>query len=274
MPALPEAARRIFTDTVAGYTDEALFERSGVRILFTERTGGTSLLPYDSLNLAEHVGDEALSVRSNRKTLLNALGKTQDPYRLICARQVHGDGVAVVDGSYLNQCDPAAADCVYLDATDALLTSHKNLPLLMLFADCVPVILVAEGPVISVGVVHAGWRGVLLGVSGKAARALADLARCAPSEILAYIGPHICGRCYETGQEVADSFIREFGGSAVPGERNVDLSEAVTVDLIRAGLMPGSIAKVGKCTFENTGRFYSFRASGVTGRHGALALIE
>jgi len=274
VPVIPKANRRIFADTVAGYTDEALFERSGIRILFTERTGGASLPPHDSLNLAIHVGDEVSSVSSNRKTLLRALGKTQDPRHLICARQVHGDGAAVVDGSYLDQCDSAAMGCVYLDNTDALLTSHKDLPLLMLFADCVPVILVAEGPVASVGVVHAGWRGALLGVSGKAARMLAGLAGCAPSEIIAYIGPHICGRCYEVGQEVADSFVREFGGNAVLGGRNVDLSEAVTVDLLRAGLTVGAIAKVGKCTFEHTDRFFSFRASGATGRHGALAFIE
>jgi len=102
---------------------------------------------------------------------------------------------------------------------------------------------------------------------------LADLAGCAPSEILAYIGPHICGRCYEVSREVADSFAREYGRTAVLG-RNVDLSEVVTTDLLRAGLTMSAIAGVGKCTLENTDKFYSFRASGVTGRHGALVMIE
>lgn len=273
MPALLKITRKTFADKVIGYTDEALFERSGVRILFTEREGGTSPTPYDSLNLAEHVGDDPSLVRSNRSMLLRALGKADDPQRIICAKQVHSDGVALLDASYLRSGTSATAGYASLDAADALLTSQKDLPLLMLFADCVPIILVAEGPVLSVGVVHAGWRGALLGLPGKAARMLADLAGCAPSEILAYIGPHICGRCYEVGREVADSFAREYGRTAVLG-RNVDLSEVVTIDLLRAGLTTSAIAKVGKCTLESTDKFYSFRASGVTGRHGALVMIE
>lgn len=273
MPVSPKITRKTFADLVNGYTDEALFERSGVRILFTERAGGASPAPYDSLNLAGHVGDDPSAVSSNRSMLLRALGKEDDPQRIICAGQVHGDGVALLDASYPGRGARPAAGYASLDAADALLTSQRGLPLLLLFADCVPVVLVAEGPVPSVGVVHAGWRGALPGLPGKTARMLADLAGCAPSEILAYIGPHICGRCYEVGEGLAGSFAREYGQAVALG-RNVDLGEVVTTDLLRAGLGAGAISRVGECTLENTDRFYSFRASGVTGRHGAFVMIE
>ena len=71
-----------------------------------------------------------------------------------------------------------------IEATDALVTGTKDLPLMMMYADCVPVVLVAKGPRRAVGVVHAGWRGALSRLPAKAAsRGRAGAAGCRASDL-------------------------------------------------------------------------------------------
>ena len=93
---LPRLVEGRFSNLTA-FTDEALFETCRVRIAFTERSGGVSEPPYDSLNLGLHVNDNPESVRENRRRVCEAFGI--DPTRLIVPNQVHGADVAVCENA-------------------------------------------------------------------------------------------------------------------------------------------------------------------------------
>jgi len=267
---IPALERREVPGGVVVWTDRHLM-RTGVLVAFSERSGGVSDPPYDSLNLAAHVSDKPQDVDVNRSRLLEALGIGWAREHLITAEQVHGDRITVV-GPRDAGAGAFARGKPQVPATDALVTSATGLPLLMLYADCVPVVLVAPSPHPAVCVVHAGWRGVLSGLPGSAALELARYAECDESELLAYVGPHIGRCCYEVGEEILSHFCNIFDTiGAVDGR--LDLDAAVRESLILAGVARMRIAAVESCTRDHTDRFFSYRAAPVTGRHGALAMI-
>lgn len=265
-PALVRVERR----GVAVWTDPYLLDSAGVFVAFSERGGGVSRGPYASLNLASHVGDDPAAVRENRRLLLAAAGLEHVSPRLTMAEQVHGDTVSIIGA------DHAAAP---VPATDALITREPDTPLLMCFADCVPVVLVWGGQDgarrdRAVSVVHAGWRGALAGLPGIAARALADHMGGTPESLTAYVGPHIGSCHYQVQETILSHFVRTFDTFARAESGGLDLGAVVSASLTDAGVDPCSIASLGTCTFEATDRFYSYRAEdGLTGRHGALACV-
>lgn len=255
---------------VSFYTDEGLFDETGVRVAFTCRDGGVSEGGFASLNLGSHVDDDPAAVAANRKRALHALGAPEDT-RLVVLDQVHGSDVLVVDeeraealSSGMLEGPVASADAVVVDGE-----AHDVAAMLM-YADCMPIVLVA--PDGAFAVVHGGWRGVMARIVAKAAQEL--LARCGDaraSDLNAYIGPCIRRECFEVSPELQERFVREFGEDAAFGERNVDLVACVVSTLGEAGLEPARICDVSKCTVCCEDEFFSYRASGgVCGRHGAV----
>lgn len=269
---MPELIERT-TSGVTVLTDPGLRERVGIVVAFTQRGGGRSRAPYASLNLAAHVGDDPGDVDENRAELLAVLGLEGARDRLTVPEQVHGHAVRTVAGAtagmgaYARAEGPAA-----VPATDALVTTEPDTPLLLCFADCVPVVLVAEGPTPAVAVAHAGWRGALAGISGETARRLAAEAGCETRDLVAYIGPHI-GPChYEVDETLLSQFVNTFGTIVAPQGR-LDLGAVVSETLIGVGVPLSSQVQSDACTAERTCAYFSYRAEGVTGRHGALACI-
>lgn len=260
---------RVERDGVAIHTVPSLFEACGVGIAFSERIGGVSDPPWATLDLAGHVGDDPAHVERNRDLLLESIGISAVRDQLTTAEQVHGVSVARVDaanagsGAYVGRGrEPVAA-------TDALWTTECGVPLLMMFADCVPVVLVRPS-VPSVAVVHAGWRGAAAGVIESAARELRALP--GPDDLMAYVGPHVGPCCYEVGPECVSHFDNTFVTITAASTR-LDLGAAVADALERSGVPKGRQCHLGICTAHNTDRFFSHRAEGLTGRHGALAVI-
>lgn len=258
-------------DGIVWWTDESL-EEAGVRIAFSERTGGTSAVPYDSLDLAGHVGDEPGAVDGNRRLLLEALGLGACGQLLTTAEQVHGTEVVDIDRTNAGSGARVSHGRGPVPGADSLVTSMAGVPLLLLFADCVPVILVGPGPVVAVA--HAGWRGALGRIAGLTVGAMCDLHGVAPAAINAYIGPHIGACHYEVGDDLLSRFVREFGTVSQVAQGRLDLRAVVSASLTDAGVDSCRIAALGACTAETTDRFFSYRAEGGhTGRHGALACI-
>ena len=254
------------------WTDEVLLSASGVVIGFSERGGGISEPPFSSLNLGSHVGDDPVAVDENRRRMLDTLGLEAFRNQLTMAEQVHGERIAFVrspdagSGAFASGGRPAFA------GTDVLITRDAGVPLALCFADCVPIILVAPGP--AVAVVHAGWRGALSSLPGKAAAELAHVAGCESSAVTAYIGPHIGACHYQVSPEVMSQFVYTFGTLARAASGGLDLDAVVSASLDRAGVAPCNIARLGTCTAETTDRFFSYRAEGGrTGRHSALVCI-
>lgn len=218
----------------------------------TTRHGGVSAPPYDTLNLALHVGDANDAVAANRRRLGDALGL--GPERWVTADQVHGARVATVAAP-----GPVAA-------TDGLVTRTPGLLLTIAVADCAAVLL-ADVEAGVVGACHAGWRGAVGGVVGATVRAMQALGAEA-ARLRAYVGPCIGPASFEVGPEVAARFgaahVVRPAGAARP---HVDLPGALRAQLRAAGLPEGAVETSGHDTMDEAGRFFSYRASGgTTGR--------
>ena len=222
----------------------------GVEIRVSTREGGVSQSPYDSLNLADHVGDKVECVAENRRRLAEAL-----PGDAVCwLNQVHG--VSAVE----------ATPGVVPDA-DAHWTAARDLPLAVLTADCLPVVLIA-GDASCVGIAHAGWRGLAAGVLESLLAAMP----AEPASITAWLGPAISNAQFEVGPEVRDAFIADLPEAddafeASPyrlGHYMGDLYKLARLRLERAGV--GHVSGGHFCTASES-RFYSHRRDdGVTGR--------
>lgn len=258
-------------------TDPGLRQEHGIVVAFSQRTGGRSRAPYSSLNLAGHVGDDPFCVDDNRSTLLESLGIERLRPRLAMAEQVHGVRIREVAGALVGMGAYArAGEAPPLPGTDALFTLEHDVPLMLCFADCVPVVLVATGPVQAVAVAHAGWRGALGRLPGATAVRLARAAGCETSDLLAYVGPRIDPDHYEVGEELAARFVSQFGNTAVtiaPARDRLDLGAVVSASLSEVGVLRDHIVLTDASTAGDTGSYYSYRVEGVTGRHGALAAI-
>ncbi len=261
-------------ETVTYLTDPALFDATGTVVVFTERGGGISEAPYRSLDLATHVGDDPMAVAHNRLVLLEALGFSGYSAALVNPLQVHGTTVDVITEDNRNYFT------VTREGSDAVACNASGIPVLLCFADCAPVVVVA--PDGSFAVIHAGWRGVLSEISLIATRTLLQVLRpddpvaqrVLAKQCNAYIGPHIGACCFETGEDVKDLFLDHFGLDVIAGG-NVDLTHAITVSLTKAGLDIERVYDAHICTACHTDRFFSYRAEdATTGRFGALVCRE
>ena len=229
-----------------------------VRWAFSDRHDGVSLAPYESCNLADHVGDDPDRVRANRVILASSIGI--DGAHIVSMAPVHGNDVGQVDG-------PTSEP---VPEVDALVTTVTGVALLVLAADCVPVMLGDSGAGV-VAVVHAGWRGVRSDVVGTTLESMVELgARL--DRVKAVVGPAICGRCYAVSRERFDEVVAvapEAAAVAAGGLPGLDLRAAVVSRLHAAGV---SSRLHGGCTQE-TPSLYSYRRDGVTGRHGGVVTL-
>ncbi len=224
----------------------------GVRAVVTTRVGGVSRAPFDTFNLATHVGDDPRAVGENRRRLREALSLPAEPLWL---DQVHG--TAVCDATMTGGC------------FDAAFADRPGVVLAVLTADCLPVFFAsADGR--EIGVAHAGWRGLAAGVL----EALLDRFAAPPGTIRAWLGPAIGPSAFEVGAEVRESFLacapeaaRAFVPSR-PGHWHADLFLLARQRLAARGVH--AVTGGGLCTVSDPARFYSYRRDGVTGRMTSL----
>ncbi len=266
-PRLAELSFSCGTSKVTALSDEELYRATGTRIAFTARTGGSSAKPFESLNLSLNVQDDIGSVMRNRSLVLEAFGARLSAESLVVPNQVHGDIVLALDNDVEGVRSAAEV------GADGIVCARDEVPVLLCFADCVPVISVAPNGMFSI--VHAGWRGSLASIPEIGLRRLSEVSGYDACDCNSYIGPHIGACCYEVGGELLRRFIDEFGSGCDAGEGRLDLSYAVVASLLRAGGDLARIEDCAQCTSCNTQRYFSHRAEqGETGRHGAFAYKE
>jgi purine-nucleoside/S-methyl-5'-thioadenosine phosphorylase / adenosine deaminase len=231
----------------------------------TVRQGGCSSPPFDSLNLAHHVGDADTAVAANRAILADLLPAGA---RVQWLSQVHGNRVV-----------PAGQGDRYPQA-DACWSREPGRACAVLTADCLPVLFCsASGDVVAAA--HAGWRGLLQGVLESAVAAMG----VPPETLLAWLGPAIGPRAFEVGPEVRSSFLE----AAFPGEKAAvaacftpwgarpdhyfaNLYALARLRLSRAGLR--QVTGGDCCTFTDSKRFFSYRRDGQTGRMASVILCN
>lgn len=243
-------------------------EALGFEHAFTCRFHGDSDLVPGSLNMALHVGDDNEKVLRNRKHLAQALAI--DAGRITTCEQVHGSEIIVVSTDKIGSGAFRQADAIA--ATDALITSERNAPLMLFFADCVPVMF-ADPETGAVGIAHAGWRGSVAGIAAKTVRRLVSEYSVKPQNLVAAIGPSIGPCCYEVDDVVykqADKFLDCFMPTTT-GHWQLDLWRMNKKQLLDQGLLPENILCAETCTEHNKELFFSYRAEfGKTGRLAAV----
>ncbi|HEY1075681.1 MAG TPA: peptidoglycan editing factor PgeF [Fontimonas sp.] len=230
----------------------------GVRTLQTLRGGGSSAAPYDSLNLASHVGDDPAAVAANRERLRAAL-QLRQPLQWL--RQVHGVQVASLPAA---EPEPEA---------DAAWTRQPGVPCAVLTADCLPVLFSAvDGS--AVAAAHAGWRGLADGVLEATIAALP----VAPRRLQAWFGAAIGPQAFEVGPEVRARFVGEDAAlSACFRQGRDDRWMADLYALARARLQRAGIAAIyggNRCTYSETGDWFSYRRAARCGRMASLIWID
>jgi len=224
-----------------------------VKAAVTTRCGGVSAAPWDSLNLAVHVGDEPARVYHNRQYLCRSMGLHES--RIGWLEQVHGTEVVEL---------PVPG----VPVADAASTRMPQTVCVVMVADCLPV-LFCDRDGDRVAAAHAGWRGLAGGILEQT---LSRFSR--PDDVMAYLGPAIGPAAFEVGAEVRQAFLAQDSGaehcfeSGRDGRFMADLYELARRRLARAGVR--AVYGGDFCTFTDKDRFFSYRRDGRTGRQVAL----
>lgn len=229
-----------------------------VSACFTTRRGGVSRTPYDSLNLAPHVGDDAALVERNRARLRRELGLDAEPEWL---RQTHSSRAITLE---LERDRDA----------DAAITRRRGCVAVVMVADCLPILLCDRAGA-EVAALHAGWRGLERGVIPQTLRAMQTPA----AELLAWIGPGISQPRFEVGAEVRTALAAAIDGAAAffepsarAGHWLCDLAGLAERQLTVCGLT--RVYRARRCSFDDAGHFFSYRRDADTGRMAALIWIK
>ena len=234
--------------------------------IFT-RAGGVSQGRFRSLNVGGSNGDAPAAVRENHRRMYRALDVEAE--RAATAWLVHSTDVLTVNDAPNGKPLPKA---------DGLITNRRDLPLVMRFADCVPLLL--YDPVQSaIGLGHAGWRGTVQGMASRLVESMVSAYGSCPGDIQALIGPAISLQNYPVGAEVAAAAIARFGADSGVVQRDpqhsqprLDLWRANDLDLRQAGVEHVETLRI--CTSERVDLFFSHRAEqGRTGRFGVVICL-
>lgn len=252
---------------------------TNVRAVFTTRDGGVSNVPFDSLNLGDHVGDAPEHVAANRALLQKASGA-----HAVFLTQVHGSGVLALDAATPDG-QPA----------DACVTAQRQVACAIMVADCLPVLLTTEDGT-AVAAAHAGWRGLAGDASQghrgvlesvfKSFSAMTTVQHAQSAiKIIAWLGPCIGPLAFEVGAEVKAAFEAGQPGAgrffvpAGPGKYFADLAGLARQRLQALGVAQvyGNDGSDEWCTVLNPGKYFSHRRDagpkgngfGTTGRMAA-----
>lgn len=226
-----------------------------VRAFTTTRIGGFSLAPFDTFNLATHVGDSKSDVIQNRDLLIR---KKNLPHAPLWLEQSHTTTVVSADIAY--EAYPVA---------DASYSFLRERVCAVLTADCLP-LLICDTQGTQVAAIHAGWRGLAQGiVPATIAKLTAH-----PKDILVWMGPAIGSQAFEVKDDVRDMFLDAKSGKP---EHFKEISKGCYLADMFA-MARYQLAKCGVeqvfggeyCTYTDTERFYSYRRQNVTGRMASL----
>jgi YfiH family protein len=246
-----------------------LSELKDLEHVVTTRQGGISRPPYESFNLSLTVDDTEGNVLINRSKLASILGVSNEA--LYFPDQCHSANIREVTNETLP---------IELKEIDSLISNTRGKCLIILTADCVPILLY-DASKQAIAAIHAGWRGTIDGIVSKTIGFMSKQFSCRPSDIIACIGPCISWPNYEVGDEVAERFEDLFGMksnvlryNACSDKTHIDLCEANRILLLQLGVLPQNIEIGRLCTYENPGLFFSARRDGIkSGRFSSCIML-
>lgn len=255
---------------------ENLLQYKEIRHFVTTRTGGFSNPPYEALNLGFHVADDPEHVLSNRNRLAATIGIPLNHFTV--GRQIHSGHVTMVSEGLRGKGSTHHREA--LNATDAMVTNVADICLMVLVADCVPILFFdpARGVI---GVAHAGWRGALQCIAQNTVMAMERAFESSPEDILVGIGPSIGPCCYRVGPDVISQVRKLLHrpdelilNPSSNGEGHLDLWQVNIEQLLHVGVKRENIELAGICTCHRPDLFFSYRhQQGTTGRFAAGIML-
>ncbi len=243
----------------------------GLQHAITTRHGGSSEGFYASLNLGFYVGDKLGNVCENRQTIARNLGYNAE--NLTCAQQTHGANIEIVTRK---NCGRGALDWQSaIPSTDALMTQESDTPLMILVADCAPLLLVDEVNHV-VAVVHAGWRGATSRIASQTVLKMAEGFGTKAENVRVGIGPTLCVKCFEVSKEIGHAALDIAPQSALlhgySEKWYLDVRELLREDLRSVRVLDSQIETMTSCPRCEAEMFFSHRGeNGVTGRFALIA---
>lgn len=251
----------------------------------TYRYGGVSEGSFNSFNMGLHVGDDAEAVAENRRRLAQVLGV--DPNHLTCGEQVHGVGVTRVTEELVGRGAFSWDDSI--PDSDSIHTNLAEVPLLLLVADCVPV-LIYDAVHHAVAVVHAGWRGAIAHIVERTMDSMHDAYGTLPSDCYLFIGPSIGADSFEVSEEIAEQFRQDMSalglsqvdevvryiqrdGQTTPTP-HVDLKVYIADCVVQKGVPLKQVAVSSTDTMTTDGCYSYRRGHGRTGRMAMFAVLR
>ena len=247
------------------YVDENIEAVGGISHIFTTRFGGFSTGPLASMNMSP-TKEDVETVIKNYKAICSCEDIPVE--KCILSHQTHTTNIRIVTEKDAGKRLFKPSD---ITDTDGLITNVKGLPIVIFYADCVPILL--YDPVKTViATVHAGWRGTVGNIVGKAVYMMAENFNTNPRDIIASIGPSIGPCCFETGEEVREEFSKAGLSCCISG-KNIDLQKANQIFLKDSGVNEITIS--GLCTKCRCDEFFSHRGCGPdTGRMALIACLK
>lgn len=251
----------------------------------TYRYGGISEGSFDSFNIGLHVGDAPEMVEENRKRLAQVLGV--DSHRLTCGEQVHGVGVTRVTQELVGRGAFSWDDSI--PDSDAIHTNLVNVPLLLLVADCVPV-LIYDAVHHAVAVVHAGWRGAIAHIVERTMDSMHDAYGTLPSDCYLFIGPSIGADSFEVSEEIGEQFRQDMHtlglsqvdqvvryiqrDGQITATPHVDLKGYIASCVVQKGVPLEQVSVSSTDTMTTDGCYSYRRDQGRTGRMAMFAVLR
>lgn len=201
--------------------------------------------------------------RDDRKKFCDILDFNFDS--LIMPSQEHTDNIAVIRVPEDLQKD--------LSATDGVIISMKAIPVMLMFADCTPVMVYSQEKHV-VALLHAGWKGTAKGISKKAVQLMQEEFNVNPEELKGLIGAAIGDCCYEVSEDVAikleGSLSKKYTDVII--ENRANLKKINEYQLCETGMV--DIDTMDYCTSCDNHLFYSYRKNLKTPeRHGMIAML-
>ena len=244
------------------YLSFPILEDTGlVSHAFSTRLGGVSKGDFATMNFSFTRGDDRDDVLENYRRMAAALGVDRE--RRVLTWQTHTTNVRRVTEE--DEGKGIVRDRDYRDV-DGLITDIPGITLVTFFADCVPLYFL--DPVHkAIGLSHSGWRGTVKRMGQVTVDAMKEAFGTRPEDIIACIGPSICGDCYEVGEEVADEFADAFHEKyhdvillkKQNGKYQLDLWKANEIVLKEAGIKGDNLAVTNICTYCNPQLLFSHR---------------
>ena len=222
--------------------------------------------PY-ALSLALHTGEALDEIVANRQKIISELDLAEKTY-FVVADQTHGDNIAVITETETKGWE-SLEDSV--SDSDALITDLPGVMLVILTADCVPILLYDKKKK-AVAAIHAGWKGTRSEIVFKTVEKMIEIYGSDPIDILAGIAPSIGKCCYEVGENVAKHFTKIPDALSHKDHKfMLDLPAINHYQLLKAGLLESNIELSGVCTACEVDSFFSYRKEqGCSGRFMSL----